>query len=98
MKQDDFIGISFFYSVLDGKWDSHADNKHEKGLDQIPKVQSMPFMVSECCCHKLPNGAAFHRLKMPVKPGAFAYQKKHRDTAKQINRSDPPCCRGSGIV
>src|SRR5450759_4447571 len=99
MKQYQFIRISFFYSVSDCEWNSHSDNKHEERLYQIPKVQSMPFMMAELGTKKLHYTITFNGTDVVIKPGAFTNQKKHSNTTKKIYRCNSSYyCRSSIIL
>jgi hypothetical protein len=49
------VGVSLFYPVCNCKGYGNTDNEHKEWLDQIPEMQSVPFMVMELVADGLNN-------------------------------------------
>ena len=77
-------------ALADGEGHGHADDKHEKRLDQIPGVQAIPRVVLE-----LPADATEQRAmqgwvpEQLIEAGCFSDEHEHRQAAEEIERNEP---------
>ncbi len=72
-----------------GKGYCHTNNEHEERLDQIPKVQAVPLMMTELSTQELKESAVSLQ-KVIIEEACFAGKKEHGKSAEKIDRRHPP--------
>src|SRR5512133_2228692 len=80
--------VALLFSVGNGKRNSYTYYKHEERLDQIPNMQSVPFMVAQLISQEL-HHPVINFGKMFIKQRGFTSQKKHCKSAEKVHRSHP---------
>jgi len=67
----------------------HADNKHKKWLDQVPKSQPMPWVVMKLRDELAPKSTWNRQIgDCVIDPCSFGHQEKHDQAAKNIERDE----------
>jgi hypothetical protein len=76
--------VAFLNPVGNSKRDSHPNYKHKEGLNKVPEIEAMPFMMTQLRSNE-PGKAGINLAYMAVKPCGFANKKKHSKSTEKVN-------------
>jgi len=81
------IAVSFLFPIGNSKRNGYPNDEHEKRLNQVPEMESMPFVVIELFAQKIYK-SIIYIFQGAKKAGTLADEQKHGQSAEKIDRGN----------
>ena len=89
------LGLAFSEPVCNCKRDCHSHDEHEEGLNQIPEMKSMPFMMVELGSQEMEDSIVGTQ-QQGEKVRCLTCKQEHCESAEEIDRCNSSGKSGTG--